>query len=126
MATMSTTLQNSLLNATLRNVAYTSPGTVWLALYTSNPTANDTGTEVAGNGYARQTIAFNAPSAGSCTNSADVVISNMPAITITYIGLRTAATGGTLLYYAALGAAKTTNLGDAYTVRAGDLTVVMS
>lgn len=48
MAEMSNYLENALINATLRNTSYTSPATVYLALYTSDPTDADSGTEVSG------------------------------------------------------------------------------
>lgn len=126
MATLSTYLQNALLNATLRNVPYTSPGTVWVALYTSNPSAADTGTEVSGGSYARTQIIFNAPSGGAVTNTADVNVVGMPAITVSYIGIRDASTLGNLLYYGQVGSPKTTNVGDTYVIRAGDLTLALS
>lgn len=126
MANMSTYLQNSLLNATLRNTPYTSPGTVWVALYTSNPTAGDVGVEVSGGSYGRAQIVFNAPSGGAATNNADINITGMPAITVTHIGIRDSSAGGNLLFYGAVGAPKTTNTNDTYTIKAGDLTLALS
>ncbi len=54
MAEMSNYLENALINATLRNTSYTSPTTVYVALYTSDPTDADSGTECSGTSYARQ------------------------------------------------------------------------
>ena len=53
MSEMSNYLENALVNAVLRNTSYTSPATVYLALYTSDPTDADAGTEVSGTSYAR-------------------------------------------------------------------------
>ena len=72
MAEMSNYLENALINATLRNTSYTSPTTTYLALYTSDPTDADTGTEITGGSYVRQAITFGAPSNGTSTNSAAV------------------------------------------------------
>jgi hypothetical protein len=72
MAEMSNFLENALINATLRNTSYTSPATVYVALYTTDPTDADTGTEVSGNGYARQSVTFGAPSNGASVNSGAV------------------------------------------------------
>jgi len=72
MSEMSNYLENALINATLRNTSYTSPATVYLALYTSDPTDADTGTEVTGNAYVRQSITFGAPSNGASTNTAAI------------------------------------------------------
>ena len=38
MSAMSNYLENALVNATLRNTTYTSPATVYVGLYTSDPT----------------------------------------------------------------------------------------
>jgi len=72
MAEMSNHLENALINAVLRNTSYTSPTTTYLALYTSDPTDADTGTEITGGSYVRQAITFGAPSNGTSTNSAAV------------------------------------------------------
>jgi hypothetical protein len=125
-AALSTYLENALLNETLRNVGYTPAATVYLALYTTNPTVADSGTEVTGGSYARPSVAFAAASGGICTNSALITITNMPAVTVTYMGIRDAATAGNLLYFGALSTAKTLNAGDAFVVQVGDLSVALS
>lgn len=111
-------LSAALLNEVLRNTAWTGPATIYLALYTSDPTAADTGTEVSGGAYARQAIAFAAPTpvAGAQTvvNSAEVAF---PVATadwglISHVGLRTAATGGNLLFTRALDNPRTILSGD--------------
>ena len=128
MAAISTYLANKLLDHTLRNVAYTPPSTVYLALYTSNPGAGDTGTEVSGGGYARQVVTFNPASAGQVVSSADVVFPVATASwgTITHVGVRDAATGGNLLYYAALSTVKTIAAGDQIKFPAGQLSFSMA
>jgi len=128
MAAISTYLANKLLDHTLRNVAYTPPSTVYLALYTSAPGAGDTGTEVSGGGYARQAVTFNPASGGQVVNSADVVFPAATASwgTITHIGVRDAATGGNLLYYAALSTVKTIAAGDQIKFPAGQLSFSMT
>lgn len=95
---------------------------VYLALYTSNPTANDTGTEVSGGGYARQPIMFSTPSleGGKQTikNSAKVEfpVAEGDWGTITHVGIRDAATGGNLIAFAALEAPRTIMVGDRFVV----------
>ena len=128
MAAISTYLANKLLDHTLRNVAYTPPSTVYLALYTSNPGAGDTGTEVSGGGYARQVVTFNPASGGQVVNSADVVFPAATASwgTITHIGVRDAATGGNLLYYAPLSVTKTIDTGDQIKFPASQLSFSMA
>ena len=72
MSEFSDYLENALINAVLRNTSYTSPATVYVALFTSDPTDAGTGTELSGNGYARTAVTFGSPSNGVTTNSADV------------------------------------------------------
>jgi len=79
MAAMSNYLENALVNAVLRNTAYTSPTTVYVGLYTSDPTDANTGTEVAGNGYARQAATFATPSNGASTTSANLIAALLTA-----------------------------------------------
>jgi hypothetical protein len=128
MAEMSNYLENALINATLRNTSYTSPSTVYLALYTDDPTDADTGTEVSGGSYARQSITFGAPSNGTSTNSAAI---EFPAATgnwgtITHVGIRDALTSGNLLYHTALDASKTINTGDIFKILTSNLSVTLA
>jgi hypothetical protein len=48
MAEFSNFLENALINAVLRNTTYTSPATVYVSLYLTDPTDADSGTEVSG------------------------------------------------------------------------------
>lgn len=126
MAALSSYLQNALLNEVLRNVNYTPVGTVWLALYTSNPTSADTGTEVTGGSYARQSLSFAAASGGTCVNNTTINFPGMPAITITHLGVRDASSAGNLLFYGALASARTTLAGDTFTINSGDLNLALT
>ena len=128
MAEMSNYLENALINATLRNTSYTSPTTVYLALYLDDPTDADTGTEVSGGSYARQSITFGSPSNGTSTNSAAI---EFPAATanwgaITHVGIRDALTSGNLLYHTALDASKTINNGDIFKILTSNLSVTLA
>lgn len=126
MAAASNYLENALINHVFRNVAMTSPTTVYLALFTSDPTDAGSGTEVSGGSYARQAAAFAAPSNGSASSSADINFTNMPAATVTHVGVYDAASLGNLLYHGALTSSKTVNAGDTFTVTAGNLTVTLA
>ena len=55
-------LDNALLEAALRAVSYTSPATVYVALYTAAPGPTGGGTEVSGGSYARTACTFGAAS----------------------------------------------------------------
>ena len=128
MAQMSNYLENALVNATLRNTTYTSPAAVYVALYTTDPTDADAGTEVSGGSYLRQAATFGAPSNGVSTNSADITFPVATANwgTITHIGIRDASSAGNLLYYGALSASKTINTGDQFKITAGNLSVTLA
>jgi hypothetical protein len=128
MAEMSNYLENALINVTLRNTAYTTPTTVYVALYTTDPTDADTGTEVTGGSYARTSVTFAAPSNGVTTNSADVTFPTCTLAwgTVTHIGIRDASTAGNLLYHTPLDASKTIDLGDIFKITTGNLSVTLA
>ena len=128
MAEMSNYLEGALINATLRNTSYTSPATVYLGLYTSDPTDADTGTEVTGNGYVRQAITFGAPSDGVSTNSAAIEFPQATGSwgTVAYVGIRDASTSGNLLFHTALDASKAIATGDVFRIAIGSLSVAFA
>lgn len=114
-------LENALLNHTFRGVAYTSPTTLYLALYTASPSENGGGTEVSGNAYARQVVTFGAPGSPGTATAGQILNSNTvnyPAATpagwgtVTAVGVFDSLTGENLLTYGALTAPKTVNAGD--------------
>jgi hypothetical protein len=130
MAEMSNFLENALINATLRNTTYTSVATVYVSLWTSDPTDAGSGTEVStsGTSYARTAVTFGAPSGGASTNSADVTFPTATASwgTVGWIGINDAATSGNLLYHTALDTAKAIDSGDIFKISTGNLSVTLS
>jgi hypothetical protein len=128
MSEMSNYLENALINVTLRNTSYTSPTTVYLALYTSDPTDADTGTEVSGGSYARQAITMGAPSNGVSTNSAAIEFPQCTVAwgTVAFIGIRDALTAGNLLYHSPLTTSKAIDVGDIFKISVGSLSVQLS
>jgi len=121
---MSTYLKNALVNVTLRNTAYTAPVTAYIALYTTDPTVADAGTEVTGGSYARQSAAFDAPTAGATANTSNITFPTATADwgTVTHVGVRDALTAGNLLYFAPLTTARTIITNDQLVILAGQLT----
>jgi hypothetical protein len=128
MAEMSNYLENALINATLRNTSYTSPTTVYVGLYTSDPTDANTGTEVSGGSYARTSVTFGAPSNGVTTNSGAVEFPQATGSwgTVGWIGLLDASTSGNLLYHTPLDVSKTISSGDIFKIAAGSLSVTLA
>ncbi len=92
-------LRSAIIKHVLGITTYTKPTNVFLALYTSDPTVNDTGNEVVGGSYARQQLAFGAESGGVVASSGAETFTDMPACTVTHWGLRDASVGGNLLYF---------------------------
>jgi len=128
MAEMSNFLENALINATLRNTTYTSVATVYVSLWTSDPTDAGSGTEVSGGSYARTAVTFAAPSNGVTTNSADVTFPTATASwgTVGWIGINDASTSGNLLYHTALDTAKAIDSGDIFKISTGNLSVTLA
>jgi hypothetical protein len=128
MAALSNYLENALINATLRNTAFTSPTTVYVGLYTTDPTDANTGTEVSGGSYTRKAVTFGAPSNGVSTNSAAVTFDAATASwgTVAFMGLLDASTGGNLLYHGALTASKTVGSGDVFVFPIAGLSVTLA
>jgi hypothetical protein len=128
MSAISNYLEDALINATLRNTAYTSPTTVYVGLFTTDPTDAGSGTEVSGGSYARTSATFAAPSNGSSSTNADVQFPQATGNwgTVTHFGLFDALTSGNLLYHGALTASKTIETGDVFKIASGNLTVTLA
>ena len=132
MGAMSNYLEEALLNAVFRGTAFTSPANIFVALYTSDPTDADTGTEVSATEYTRQAVTFNAPTQDAqgraqISNSNEIAfpIAQSSWGTITHIGLRDAATAGNLLYYGPLANPKTVSTNDQLKILSGDLVITL-
>ena len=128
MSEMSNFLENALINATLRATTYTSPSTVYVALFTTDPTDANTGTEVTGGSYARTSVAFAAPSNGASASSADCTFPTCTSTwgTVSHIGIFDASTSGNLLYHTPLDTSKTIETGDIFKIASASLTVTLA
>jgi len=128
MAEFSNYLENALINAVLRNTSYTSPTTVYVALFTSDPTDAGSGTEVSGGSYARTSVTFGSPSNGVTTSNADCTFPQATASwgTVSHIGLYDASTSGNLLFHTPLDTSKTIDSGDIFKIASGSLTVTLA
>jgi len=128
MSAMSDYLEAKLLDHCFRNVVYTPPATVYLALYTVAPTDAAGGTQVSGGSYARQPISFSAAVSGigKVSNSASLTFTNLPAGTIVAAGIFDALTVGNLMLWGTLSASRTVALGDNLTVALGDLSATFA
>lgn len=127
MAEFSNYLENKLLDHVLRNVSYTSPTTVYVGLFTTDPTDAGTGTEVSGGSYARQILSVTTASGGIVTSSADITFPQATASwgTISHIGILDQLTSGNLLMHTGLTTSKTIDEGDILKINTNSLTVTL-
>ena len=119
-------LETKVLAHTFSNTAYTSPTTVYVGLFTSDPTDAGTGTEVSGGSYVRKAGSFTT-SGNTATTSAAIEFPTATASwgTITHIGIYDAVSGGNLLAYAPLTAAKAIASGDVFRIPTGDIDITL-
>ena len=121
-------LANKLANATLRNQSYTSPATVYAALYSTAPTVSTSGTEITGNGYARVSTTFSNPANGSITTSGTITIGPCTGNawpTVTAFGICDASTSGNIMYFKGI-SGKNIAVGDSFVIDGGNLTIAIS
>lgn len=121
---MTYNLANKLANATVANVAYTSPANVYTALYSTAPTVSTSGTEITGNGYSRQLTTFGTPTDGSISSTANVSFSCTGNAwpTVIAIGITDASTSGNIMYFQTI-AGRNILVGDTLTFGSGNITV---
>lgn len=113
---------NTFITSTLNTIKN---GTPYLALYTTNPTSADTGTEVPT--YSRKAITFTAPNVvngkGTISNSADIIFTDLPNSKITHYAVRSALTNGNMYVYGTLTSVTVIVSGDQLTIPAGGLII---
>ncbi len=131
MSAASDYLENKVLDHFLGTASTSAPATVYLALFTTDPTDAGSGTEVStsGTNYARQSIAFSSAASGTTSNSADVEFSQATGSgfgTVTHFGIFDASTAGNLLFHGALTASKTIAAGDVFKVASGNLSITVA
>lgn len=117
-------LENKLIAHTFSNTAFTSPSTVYVALYTVAPTDSSAGTEVTGGGYARQSAAFTTTNnQASNTSAIEYPTATAGYGTVVAVAVLDAASSGNMLAYASLSTSKTISTGDVFRIPAGDLDI---
>lgn len=129
MSALSDYSEKLLIDWLMTNGSATRPTAWYVALYTAAPSDSGGGTEVSGNGYAREAVTFDAGSSPGGTTSNSGAVSFTAAGgswgTITHIGIFDASTSGNLLWHGALTAPKTVGDGDTLEFAVGniDLTI---
>ena len=121
-------LANATINATTRGVPYSPPVKVWVALYTTNPSKDDTGVEVSGATYTREELTLSSPGNGVSTN--ENLMQWNTATTewglITHLTIHDSETGGNMLYFTPLDVPKNIEIGDQFQITVGNLKLTLS
>ena len=121
-------LETEILDHVFAGAAYSAPGTLYIGLFTavSDGEAGSV-TEVSGDTYARQAMAFTT-SGDTTSNNAAVEFPTAGASwgTITHVGIFDASTSGNLMVYATLTTSKTITTGDAFRVPSGDFDITLN
>ena len=120
-------LETEILDHVFGGNAYTAPATLYLALFTSNPDEDGSGTEVSGTSYARTSVAFTV-SGNTASNTAAVEFPTAGGSwgTVSHVGIYDASSAGNLMAYAALTTSKAIESGDVFRVPAGDLDITLN
>ena len=128
MSQASNYLETALFNHIFRNSSFTSPASLYVALFTSTATAAEleAGTltnEVTGGSYARQTVAFGAPTNGAGSNSGTITFPTASAGwgTIRFVAVMDASSTGNVLWYAQLTSDVTINTSNTFQFNAGSV-----
>jgi hypothetical protein len=125
---LSNTFETHTLNYLFTTTSVTRPTAWYIALFTSNPDEDASGTEVStsGTAYARQSVTFSV-SGNTATNTAAIEFPTATASygTVTHVGVFDAASAGNLIAYAALTTSKAIDTGDVLRLPANDLDVTM-
>ncbi len=123
---LSNTFETHTLNYLFTATSVTRPTAWYVALFTSNPDEDASGTEVSGGAYVRQSVTFTV-SGNTASNSAAIEFPTATASygTVTHIGVFDASSGGNLIAYAALTTSKAIDTGDVMRIPASDLDVTM-
>ena len=121
-------LENKLISATVRNLSYSTPEKVYLALYKTNPTKRDIGIEVTGDSYTRPNVTFAVPADGVTQNSA--LITYAVATTnwgeVGWVGVMDSEEDGNLLYFTELENAKNILTGDQLKFKLNEITLTLT
>lgn len=124
----SNTFETRVLTWVFTSSSATRPTAWYMALFTSNPADDASGTEVStsGTAYARQSATFTI-SGDTASNSAAIEFPTATASfgTVSHVGVFDASTGGNLIAYAALSTSKAIDTGDVFRIPSGDFDVTL-
>lgn len=121
--------EQKILDAGFGTGTLTKPANVHVALFSTAPTDSTSGTEVTGNGYARQTVTFSGASNGLIQSSGNVTFTANAASTWTTavaVALMDASTSGNIMVFGALSPTRTLKDSETLTFESTDIEVTQS
>lgn len=122
-------LADRLVQATVKNVPWTSPSKVYLALYTEDPTkAGFSSNEVSGASYNRQEVTFTNPDKGVSENAnqVDWSVATSNWGNVGWVSIMDKESGGFMLYFKELDNPKQILTGDQFRIDAGKLNLTLT
>jgi len=140
MSAFSDFLETGILDHTLRGNTLPTPSTIYLALFTTDPTDAGTGLEVTDSAYVRQDAAnggtissgWTAPTDSSAggSKSTNAKVLQFPPIaddstTVTHYALYDSQIGGNLLYHGGFTVSKTLDQNDVLSIDIGGLQIIL-
>ena len=121
-------LANKLISATVRNLSYTTPEKVYLALYKTDPTKDSIGIEVTGDSYTRPDVTFTVPADGVSQNSAQITyaVATTNWGNVGWVGIMDSKEEGNLLYFTELENPKNILTGDQLKFKPTEITLTLT
>ena len=122
----SNSFENQILNAAFGAGTLTKPANVYVALYSTAPTDSTAGTELTGNGYARQIVNFGSAANGAISSSGNVTFTANASSTwstAVAVALTDAASSGNIMVYGSLAPTRTIKNSETINFTVGNLIV---
>ena len=123
---MTTSFAQRVANAAVGTGTLTAPTNSYAALYSTVLTAAGTGTEISGNGYSRQSVAFSIAD-GVATSTGNVVFTcstnNWP--TVRSLAILDNTSGGNMMFYQSI-APRNVRVGDVVNFETGDIQIIIT
>jgi hypothetical protein len=122
-------LADRLIKATVGTVPWTTPDTVYLALYTEDPTKEGlSSSEVNQASYSRKEVTFTNPVDGVATNANKIEWGTATSDwgNVSYIGVLDSASSGFMLYFTALDNPKEILSGDQFIINVNQLQLTLT
>ena len=130
MAALSDYAEKLILDWMMTTGSATRPTSWYVGLYTAAPSDAGGGTEVSGNGYARESVTFVSATSGAGTTSNSNVV-NFTADggdwgSVSHMGIHDAVSGGNLIWHGSLAAAKSVLDGYSLEFAVGNIDLTVS